>query len=376
MTGNERTNEPPTRRRLLLYGGGGAVALLGGGLLAARAAARPTAGKSTNKSTGTIPSRSATETGTAASAASAAFSTEAAGQTLLEIPANPSFTFTADLSNNAGAGEASAIPAAYLLGAHQVTNARWKEFLDAAGGDAPGYWSEGTYPDGKAQHPVLAVSAEQARAFCAWLTGQADGITFRLPTEAEWENAARGPSSYTYPWGNDAGTTYTDGTLTSRYNYNAVCSAHYLAHHGDEEATYNDEKSSRYGESDPVSEILSVTSTGGVGGWIDHSTYTGFVYTDLFDALTATGGHTSEVGSHADGVSGYGAHDMAGNAFEWTSSLITATNGAEAGKEVNAVRGGSWYSTGRSCTTGYRGEGRDGSGGYATVGFRVAADTG
>ncbi|WP_405872279.1 formylglycine-generating enzyme family protein [Streptomyces sp. NBC_00005] len=362
MTGTEHTIEPaggqhtvpsrPSRRRLLLYGGGGAVALLGGAFAALpSASAEPQARKSVSP---------------------AAFT--AAGQTLVQIPANPSFTFTADLSNNAGAGESSPISAAYQLGAYQVSNAQWKEFLDDSGGDPPGYWSDGTYPDGKGEHPVLSVSLEQAGDFCDWLTGSAEDVTFRLPTEAEWENAARGPSSYTYPWGNDAGTSYSDGTLTSRYNYNAVCAAHYLADHDDEEATYNDQNSSRYGESDPVSEILAVSATGGVTGWIDHSTYTGFVYTDLFDELMETGGYASAVGSYTDGISTYGAYDLAGNAFEWTSSLITATNGAEAGLEVNAVRGGSWYSTGRSCTTGYRGEGRDGSGGYVTVGFRVAAD--
>ncbi|MEU6549644.1 SUMF1/EgtB/PvdO family nonheme iron enzyme [Streptomyces sp. NPDC046915] len=302
-------------------------------------------------------------------------SSAGAGQSLLEIPADPSFVFAADLSNNVGAGEASPISAAYLLGAYAVTNARWKEFLDDGGGDAPPYWNGGEYPEGKGVHPVLSVSLEQAEGFCGWLSGQADGVTFRLPTEAEWENAARGPSSYTYPWGNSAWTTYDGTTLTSRYNYNAVCAAAYLVAHGDEEATYNDENSTRYGESDLVSEILTVTSTGGLSGWIDHSTYTGFVFTDLFDALVAADGNTSAVGSYADGVSVYGAHDMAGNVFEWTSSLITATNGGEAGQRVNAVRGGSWYSTGRSCTTRYRGEGREGSGGYVTVGFRVAADT-
>ncbi|MCT9077280.1 formylglycine-generating enzyme family protein [Streptomyces fulvoviolaceus] len=367
MTGNERTNEPPTRRRLLLYGGGGAVALLGGGVLAATTSAEPTTASRSRRATST-PTPSITP------AVTPAVTSAAAGQTLVQIPANPSFTFTADLGNTTGAGEASAISAAYMLGAYQVTNAQWKDFLDDSGGDAPGHWSDGTYPTDKGRHPVLSVSAEQAQDFCAWLTTRSDGVTFRLPTEAEWENAARGPSSYTYPWGHDAGTTYSDGTLTSRYTYNAVCAAYYLAHHGDTEATYNDENSPRHGESDPVSEILAVTSTGGVSGWIDHSTYTGFVYTDLFDELTETGGYTSVVGSHPDGTSAYGAHDMAGNVFEWTSSLITAVNGAEAGKKVNAVRGGSWYSTGRSCTTGYRGEGRDGSGGYTTVGFRVAAD--
>ena len=348
-----------TRRKLFLYGGGGAVALLGGAL-AVTASAKPARRVRPEKA--------------AAATASASPSTTAAGQTLVEIPANPSFTFTADLSNNTGAGESAPISTAYLLGAYQVTNAQWKEFLDDSGGDAPGYWKDGTYPEGKARHPVLSVSSEQAGDFCDWLTGRADDVTFRLPTEAEWENAARGPSSYTYPWGNDAGTTYADGKLTSRFNYNAVCAAHCLADQGDTEATYDNKNSTRYGESDPVSEILAVTSTGGVSGWIDHSTYTGFVYTDLFEELTSAGGYTSAVGSYPDGAGAYGAYDLAGNAFEWTSSLITAVNGAEAGQRVNAVRGGSWYATGRSCTTSYRGEGRDGSGGYTTVGFRVAAD--
>ena len=63
---------------------------------------------------------------------------------------------------------------------------------------------------------------------------------------------------------------------------------------------------------------------------------------------------------------------MAGNAYEWTSTLITATNGAERGKEVNDVRGGSWYSTGRSGMSLGTGEGRARLGGYHSVGFRIA----
>ncbi|MEU9410399.1 formylglycine-generating enzyme family protein [Streptomyces sp. NPDC048281] len=313
----------------------------------------------------------------AAPAVAAADSVSVAGQTLVSAPADPDFVFTADLSNTTGAGEASPIAAPYWLGAYQVTNAQYAAFLDDnpnAGYTVPSYWDDGTVPAGKEQHPVLQVALADTGAFCDWLTGQADGWTFRLPTEAEWESAARGPDSYAYPWGDTAGTTYTDSVLTSRYNYNAVCAAYYLADYGSVEATYDEPDSTRYGESEPVSEILTVSATGGVTGWIYHDTWTGFVYTDLFDALMATGGLTSAVGAYADGVSVYGAYDMAGNCFEWTSSVVTATNGQEAGLDVNAVRGGSWYATLRSCTTHYRGEGRAGSGGYPTVGFRVAAD--
>jgi len=66
------------------------------------------------------------------------------------------------------------------------------------------------------------------------------------------------------------------------------------------------------------------------------------------------------------------SYDMAGNAYEWTSTVITATNGAERGQQVNDVRGGSWYSTGCSGTSLCTGEGRSGRSGYHSVGFRIA----
>jgi len=315
---------------------------------------------------------SSTGPSVSSSGAPAADGTEAAGQVLVSVPANAAFAFKTDLTNR-GTGESSPITADYWIGQYQVTNAQYKQFLDAGAGSAPKYWSSGAIPSGKESHPVLYVSAKDADAYCAWLTGKADGWNFRLPTEAEWENAARGPQGYSYPWGNDAGTTYADGKLTSKYTYNGVCAAYALATYGSRQATYDQEKSARYGQSDDLSDVLSVSADGGVQGWIDHDTWTGFVYTDIFAEISAAGGYTTAVGSYPDGRSHYGCHDLAGNAFEWTSSLVTATNGAEAGKQVNAVRGGSWYSTGRSCQTSYRGEGRDATGGYNTIGFRVAA---
>jgi formylglycine-generating enzyme required for sulfatase activity len=271
---------------------------------------------------------------------------------------NASFSFATGVDNKAGSGESSPIRADYWIGRYQVTNSQYKEFLTATSGkSAPGYWSGGSYPAGKADHPVLYVSAVDAWAFCDWLTSKANGWKFRLPTEAEWENAARGPKNYTYPWGNQAGSTYSGATLTSKYNYNGVVSAYYLAHHGSAKATYTNKNSTRYAQSEAISSVLSIGADGSVQGWIDHSMWTGFVYTDVFTELGKTGGYTSAVGAYRDGVSAHGCYDMAGNAFEWTSSLITANNGAEAGQQVNAVRGGSWYSTGRSCQTTYRGEG-------------------
>lgn len=62
---------------------------------------------------------------------------------------------------------------------------------------------------------------------------------------------------------------------------------------------------------------------------------------------------------------------MWGNCWEWTSTEIVARNGAERGKNVNAIKGGSWYANKSSCRTDYSGEGRRAEGCYNTVGFRV-----
>ncbi len=261
-----------------------------------------------------------------------------------------------------------------------VPDAEYKAFVEATRDrGAPRYWKNGEYPQGKANHPVLFVSLDDAEAYCAWIS-EKTGWKILVPSAEQWEKAARGPKGYLYPWGNDKDASYRSGKLKTHFNYNAVCAAHMLDKEAKTITSYVD-KSSQAGQKGRVEDIMTgngrvfaVTADGGVDAWIDHDTNTGFVNTQIYRDLVDNGGFTTPVGTFPTGASHYGCHDMAGNAYEWTSSIIVATNGAERGQEVNDVRGGSWYSTGRSGQSLCTGEGRKRSGGYHSVGFRIAME--
>jgi formylglycine-generating enzyme len=93
----------------------------------------------------------------------------------------------------------------FFIGKYPVTNAQYASFLKATRQPAPKHWGKGKFPSGEDDHPVVNVSWYDAVAFCKWLS-QTTGRTFRLPTEAEWEKAARGSDGRIYPWGDQLPT--------------------------------------------------------------------------------------------------------------------------------------------------------------------------
>jgi formylglycine-generating enzyme required for sulfatase activity len=108
-----------------------------------------------------------------------------------------------------GPDRVTASTGAFYIDRFPVTNAEYQKFVQATGAEEPAHWRRGAWPEGKADHPVVQIKWDNASAYAKW-AGK------RLPTELEWEKAARGTDGRVYPWGNSWDTarcnTSSDGT--------------------------------------------------------------------------------------------------------------------------------------------------------------------
>ena len=220
--------------------------------------------------------------------------------------------------------------AAVSLSTTPVTNELYRTFVLDAGRAPPPHWRGGTMPDELAEHPVTHVDWHDAAAFCRWAGG-------RLPTEAEWEKAARGTDGRLYPWGNDQpqpqGFVLNQHKLLERPR--GTTQEFVLNQHN----------------------LLPRANFGG-----------GAKY-----------GRTTAVGAHAGGASPYGLLDMAGNVWEWVSSVYAAyPYDPDDGREdpgsgpARVLRGGSFASpTSRNLRCAARSRSAPGRR-SPHIGFRVA----
>jgi formylglycine-generating enzyme required for sulfatase activity len=125
------------------------------------------------------------------------------------IPAGPFIMGTDDLNieelaEEAGMGKTWMLDAApahrvdlpgFFIDRYEITNAEYERFVRERNFPVLPHWPDGRPGPEQGRLPVVYVSWPEAQAYCAWTGG-------RLPSEAEWEKAARGPDGKLYPWGN------------------------------------------------------------------------------------------------------------------------------------------------------------------------------
>ncbi len=202
----------------------------------------------------------------------------------------------------------------FYMSRYPVTNAHYELF-------DPGHLQKRIRGAG-ADHPVVYVTSLEAVNFCDWL-GDKDGRKYRLPTEAEWEYAARGTDGRKYPWGNQV----------------------------------------RRGD------LANFADASTAFAWRDEHISDGF-------------SETSPVGSFPRGISFFGLDDMAGNVWEWCLDFYQPYPGIPrrnprglAAGATRVYRGGSWKSRFSNLRTTARGSN---AAIYASndVGFRVVCECG
>ena len=226
----------------------------------------------------------------------------------------------------------------FELGKYPVTNEEFQAFVTATGQEPPASWSGSSYPEGKANHPVVRITHEAAVAYAEWLAKET-GRPYRLPTEQEWEKAARGTDGRLYPWGND----FDPGRCNTL--------------EGNTFATL-------YRRARPVFNVVLR-----IGSFVVDSGIMG----DRFDQAL----NTTPVGVYPDGASPYGALDMAGNAEEWVAEKFWLYPGYPFGDEFDwsaedwVCRGGAWNRPGDVARTARRHGNFVGTG---SIGVRLARD--
>ena len=194
----------------------------------------------------------------------------------------------------------------YAIGKYPVTVGQYRAFIDAGGYREQRYWTQAGWQwrnmEGKTQPiywtekqwtgddnlPVTGVSWYEAYAYTRWLA-EATGRNYRLPTEAEWEKAARG------------GLQIPDGKGGMKKNPNP-------------------DRIWPWGDEEPTAKLCN---------------------------FNRNVGHTTPVGSYPDGASPYGVLDMAGNVWEWclskwARSFVYPEDNDPEGDSLRVVRGGSW----------------------------------
>ena len=199
----------------------------------------------------------------------------------------------------------------FLIDRYEVTNEAYTKFVKTAGHRIPEnanpsstLWIDKTPLAGIERHPVVNVSWDDAVSYCRWM-GK------RLPTEAEWEKAARGADERRYPWGND-----WDITKANSASYWAGRTVEFSSG-ADWEAFWIKGEGAKLAKDKGVKgEVL-----------------------------------TMPVGSFPQSRSPYGLYDMAGNVAEWVqdwydpnyyrSAPLSNPSGPERGA-IKAMRGGSW----------------------------------
>ena len=117
----------------------------------------------------------------------------------------------------------------YSIGKYPITNYEYSIFIKDTAHKPPRGWNEDQYPPEKGDHPVVNVSWDDAIAYCSWLS-KLTGKNYSLPTEAQWEKAARGTNGNIWPWGNEFSSNRAN---TKELNIGTTTSVGKFSPHGD-----------------------------------------------------------------------------------------------------------------------------------------------